>query len=179
MWADLIIFVLVLVAALSICIDTARLGISPMPSSKKVRKAVRSFIGKGKIYELGSGWGTLALELSRDNQVIAFEKALIPWLFSKINQMVRGASQISILRKDIYSANLSDADIVFCYLYPGAMKRLSLKFEEELKYGAIVISNSFQIPGRKPDKIIEVNDWGRSKLYCYIFSNAGSFDQSG
>lgn len=140
-----------------------------MPTSRKARGVIQSLIGKGKVYELGSGWGKLAIELSRGNQVIAFEKAFVPWLFSKINQFMRANRQISILKYDIYSADLSDADVVYCYLYPGAMKKLAPKFETELKKSSLVISNSFQIPGRKPDKVIEVGDWGRSYIYLYIF----------
>ncbi len=152
---------------LIIAMDTMRLGISPMPSSRKARKVLVSLVQKGAVYELGCGFGTLAAALSRKNGVCAFEQALIPWFFSVIQKHIRGAKTLSIERKDFFSVDLSHADVVVCYLYPGAMQRLGPKFEKELKKGAMVLSNSFQIPGRKADEIIEVGDWMRSKIYCY------------
>jgi hypothetical protein len=166
----MVLVLIMAIVALSIAIDTIRLGISPMPSSKKARKAFLALVENRTVYELGCGWGTLAVALSRNNSVRAFEKAFIPWLVSWIQQSVRGAKKLSVERKDFFSENLSNADVVICYLYPAAMQRLELKFEKELKRGAVVLSNSFQLPGRKPDQIFEVQDWMRSKIYCYRFA---------
>lgn len=152
---------------LIIAIDTMRLGISPMPSSRKAQKVLVSLVQKGTVYELGCGFGTLAVALSSKNRVCAFEQALIPWFFSVIQKHIRRARTLSIERKDFFSVDLSKADVVVCYLYPAAMQRLGPKFEKELKKGAIVLSNSFQIPGRKADEIVEIGDWMRSKIYCY------------
>lgn len=165
----MILFFFALLVVLSICFDTARLGISPMPTSKKARGVVRTTIRESsKVYELGSGWGTLAIELSQSNEVIALEKAWVPWLFSKLNNAVRGGT-VKILRQNIYSLKYSDADVIFCYLYPGAMRKLAPKLEKELKMGATVLSNTFQIPGRTPAEVLEINDWFRTKIYVYHF----------
>lgn len=163
----MILILLATVLCLIIAIDTMRLGISPMPSSGKARRVLVSLVQKGTVYELGCGWGTLAVALSGKNRVCAFERALIPWFFSVIQKQVRGAKTLSIEKRDFFSVDLSKADVVVCYLYPGAMRRLGPKFEKELKKGAVVLSNSFQIPGRKADEIIEVGDWMGSKIYCY------------
>jgi hypothetical protein len=53
-------------------------------------------------------------------------------------------------------------------LYPEAMKRLRYKFEEELKPGALVISNTFAVPGWQSMSVIELEDLYRSKIYKYI-----------
>jgi len=47
------------------------------------------------------------------------------------------------------------------------MKRLKKKFQEELKPGAFVVTNTFAIPGWIPEKIIEVDDLWRSRVYLY------------
>lgn len=155
---------------LCIAVDTMRLGISPMPSSRKARQVLLSLVEKGAVYELGSGWGTLAADLSRKTSVRAFEWALIPWFYSVVLKYMRRAKNLSIERKDFFSEDLSAADVVICYLYPGAMQRLGPKFEQELKAGTLVLSNSFQLPGRKADETIEVGDWLGSKIYCYRFT---------
>ena len=41
-------------------------------------------------------------------------------------------------RRGFYSVSLTEAQVVVCYLYPGAMERLRGKFESELSGGAWV-----------------------------------------
>lgn len=60
-----------------------------MPSNRKAVRAILQQIPKGfegKIYDLGSGWGTLAWSCARHcpkAEVIGFEISPIPWLVSK------------------------------------------------------------------------------------------------
>lgn len=172
--------IFIVLLSLSIVIDTLRLGISPMPSSRKAKKillslAENSVINKSPkhqlhIYELGSGWGNLALALGKKHSVRAFERAFVPWIFSCLQKSLRRNKRVSIEKKDFLQEDLSKADVLICYLYPGAMKKLAPKFENELKKGALVLSNSFQIPGKKPDQIIDAGDWMQSTIYCYHFS---------
>lgn len=164
----LIILILTLIS-LILAIDTFRLGITPMPTSNKAGKILIESVGNGLVYELGSGFGSLSIALSKNNRVFSFEKALIPWLTSLFLKALSKRENLSIYKKDIFQVDLSNADIVICYLYPKAMQKLAPKFEQELKNGALVLSNSFHLPGKKPEKVIEVNDWMRSRIYCYRF----------
>jgi len=67
----------------------------------------------------------------------------------------------------LFNISLKTAEGVVCYLYPGAMQRLKEKFERELQPGAFVITNSFAIPDWVPEKVIEVGDLWRSKIFLY------------
>jgi len=158
-----ILLILLCIAALIIAFDTQRWGISPMPTSRKAKKIILELAGEGEVYELGSGFGSLAFSLSRRGRVKAYEMALIPYLISKMLP----SKNLKITRKDFFKESLSDAKVIVCYLYPGAMARLKEKFKKELQEGAIVISNSFCIPGWKPTKVIEVGDFFRSEIYLY------------
>jgi len=145
-------------------------GISPMPSSSKVKKEILNYLPNEpkKIYELGSGWGTLAFPIAeKKHHVKAFEISPIPYFYSKIVQRFRKKDCLCIHRKNFYDIDFSDADVVICYLFPGAMKKLRKKFEEELKPGAVVISNSFAVPGWKTDRVIVLNDCWKSQLLIY------------
>lgn len=165
----MILLIFIALLALIIALDTLKLGISPMPTSKLAReKIVASIDANKRVLELGSGWGGVSLALAKKTSVRAFEKALVPWCFS----LLRGAflpSKPKLLRKDFFKEPFSNADVIYCYLYPNAMQRLAPKFAKELSRGAIVYSNSFQIPGKKPMKIIDVGDWMRSKIYIYEY----------
>ncbi|MDF2960765.1 MAG: class SAM-dependent methyltransferase [Paenibacillus sp.] len=172
----------VFLAMLSIVYRSWRNGISPMPSSAPVRRAVADEVnrlaGRSKVVEAGSGWGTLALHLARrcpGKQLIGIENSPVPLWISRLaaRLMVPEASEsssgssIMFIRGDIYSYPYEDADIVVCYLYPGAMKRLSQVFERRLAPGAQVISICFALPGWRPERVVTCGDLYRTKVYVY------------
>ena len=54
--------------ALSVIVYTLRYGISPMPTSPRVRRVLLGLLPEdpgGPVAELGAGWGTLAFPLAR------------------------------------------------------------------------------------------------------------------
>jgi len=144
-----------------------------MPSSSKVKKALESALPEkvqGKIYELGCGWGALALRLAArypDSDVLAYEVSPIPWLFTDIMRRISRMPNMKLYWKDFFHDSLSDAGLVVCYLYPGAMERLKKKFQNELSPGTTIISNTFAIPGWEPAQVIKVPDFYRTKIYVY------------
>jgi len=167
-------FVVTFTTALSILslllFFTLKNGISPMPTSSKVRRELFSLLPnleKGTIVELGSGWGNLIFPLSKKYtkcQVIGYENSPIPYLFTSL---LNNASNLKIERHDFFDKSLRDADLVVCYLFPKGMERLQAKFERELRPGTKVVSNTFAIPGWTPNKIIEAHDIHSSKIYLY------------
>lgn len=171
----MILLLLFIIVACSIVVYSLISGISPMPTSKKVREvmldAVSDQVG-GSIFELGSGWGHTALCFARKfskSSVYAFEISPFVCFFSKIYSFIQG--NLKVYWKDFFTTSLSDASVVVCYLYPGAMKKLQNKFENELKEGTIVITNTFAIPNWVPIKIYEVDDLYRTKVYLYRISH--------
>jgi len=124
----------------------------------------------GVVVELGSGWGTLALGFARrfpNCRVTAFENSPVPYLFSRFLQSVIPVTNLAIERRDFYGISLTDADVVICYLYSGAMERLREKFERELRTATWVISHTFAVPGWAPNEVAQVQDLYRTKVYVY------------
>jgi 16S rRNA A1518/A1519 N6-dimethyltransferase RsmA/KsgA/DIM1 with predicted DNA glycosylase/AP lyase activity len=159
---------------ISIVVWSIRCGIAPMPTSpkalKRLEEALPSSLNDGVIYELGSGWGTLAFPLARhyqDVQVIGYELSPVPFLFSKMRLGFSGSQNLQIRKKDFLKVSLGDAALIVCYLYPGAMYQLKEKFEKELKPGTWVVSNTFAIAGWVPERIYEVPDLYHTKIYLY------------
>ena len=70
-------------------------------------------------------------------------------------------------RRDFFSMDLADAGLVVCYLYPGAMEKLKVKFERELKPGCWVITHTFAVPGWKAEAVYPVDDLYRTQIYVY------------
>lgn len=159
--------------AISIVYWSIRNGIAPMPTSFKAKQALIQALPptvSGNIYELGAGWGSLLLPLAQRypySEVTGFETSPLPFFVTRCRLYVKGLTHAKVLRRDFFKADLSDAGLIVCYLYPGAMHRLKSKFEAELKKGTWIISNTFAIPGWQPLQVVEVNDLYRNKIYLY------------
>lgn len=183
-----LIALIVLLSVVWIVLLSWRNGISPMPASKAVRLAVAGEVnripGYANILEAGSGWGTLGLEVIRrcpGKRLTGIENSRIPlWfsqlftiLYSRFLQAEGGRSvvrsKIHFIKGDLYRASYTDADIVLCYLFPGAMERLAEKFRQELPPGAVVISVCFALPDKQPVRILTCQDRLRTKVYVYNF----------
>ncbi|WP_239615642.1 class I SAM-dependent methyltransferase [Cohnella mopanensis] len=184
----LLLILIVLSVLISIVIVSWRNGISPMPTSKRVSRVVVSEVkrlaGLGLIVEAGSGWGTLGIQVARSCKgirLVGIENSPIPlwvskamaWLAFGVHpkpRSVRSASSgvaVTFRKGNIYSYSYARADLVICYLYPGAMQRLGPIFREQLAPGASVISVCFALPGWQPAKVITCGDLYRTRVYVY------------
>ncbi len=171
----LIICFFFVIAAGSIIIHSIINGISPMPSSGRAKKRIIETINSippgGRIYELGSGWGSIIFPMAGrfpESEITAIENSPVPYLFSKCLGYIFFYRNLIISRENFYEVPLLNADVIFTYLHPNGMKRLKEKFEKELKKNTVVISNTFAVPGWKPVKVNEVSDMYHSKLYVYV-----------
>jgi hypothetical protein len=169
----LLSLVLVLAAFALLLAYTLRTGISPVPTTPRVAAAMFALIpteSQGVIYELGSGWGTLASGLAKrfpDCPVVAYELSPLPWLVSVLWRRLAARPNLTLRRADFFAAPLGDAAVICCYLYPGAMRRLRAKFEDELAAGALVLSHGFVVPGWTPAVVRTADDAYGTKVYLY------------
>ncbi|MFT6986806.1 MAG: 16S rRNA A1518/A1519 N6-dimethyltransferase RsmA/KsgA/DIM1 with predicted DNA glycosylase [Psychromonas sp.] len=172
---ELILIALLLLTALSIVWTTLQTGISPMMSSGKACQAMLASIdrtAKGPLIDLGSGWGTLVIALARNHphqQVIGYELSWFPWLVSIIRKYSLGLDNLTLYRKDFNNAELSNASILFCYLFPGGMAALHQKLQRELLNEIIIVSNTFALPLYQPTKVIRLKDIYRTPIYVYYW----------
>ena len=163
----------VLAAVALIAAYTLITGSPPMPTSAKVKAAMLAAIPggfEGTVFELGSGWGTLAFALAKrfpKSQVVACELSPVPWLFSKLRQALERLPNLTIRRMDFHSLSLRGAALAVCYLHPGGMQKLKLKLEAELPSGALVLCNFFAVQGWRPEVVTTLDDSHNSKVYLY------------
>ncbi len=159
----LALMVLILVAAYSV-----RYGITPMPSNRHLLRGLDQFaeLPVKRIYELGSGWGTVAVKLAElfpEAEVQAIEISPIPISCARL----RVRPNLKYLRRNIYETDLSDAELVYCYTETVSMQRLASKFKTELREGCYIISNTFALPGWEPVRVLQLKDIYRSRVYLY------------
>lgn len=163
----LILFLIALYAAIT--------GMAPMPSSHRSRDIILNMIKdinpkKGRIYELGAGYGTLAIAIAKQfphMEIVAVELSPVIyfclWFRKKLNRL----GNLTLRRKNIFSIPLHDASIVICYLFPKAMRRLNEEQFQNLPKGSVIISNSFSLSMRNAEQVVESNDLLKSDIMLY------------
>jgi 2-polyprenyl-3-methyl-5-hydroxy-6-metoxy-1,4-benzoquinol methylase len=165
--------VVIFAFVISIVYWSARNGISPMPSTRKQREAMISLLPvdlRGKIADVGSGWGTLAIALARrfrDCNVTGYENSPIPLYTSKLIGKIAGVPNLEFKREDFVRIDLQNFDAIVCYLHPAAMKKLQSKLDAQLRPGTPVICNSFALPGWQPEEVLILKDIYRTRIYLY------------
>lgn len=174
----ILLIICYLLAGTSIVFYTLKNGISPMPTSTKVKKDLLSMIkglnGKPnsiqRIYELGSGTGSLSCAISRQMTsatVIACENSPIPYVLSVIRAKLTRCQNLILKRENFDQLNITPAELIICYLSTEIMVNLSSKLKKELRPGSFIISHTFALPEWTPEKIIYVNDFYRTPIYLY------------
>ena len=169
-----ILLLVVLVLALFLMMVSSLFLRAPyVPTPHKVaRKMVKmaDLQGDEVVYDLGAGDGRLLIDAKRLHPRITargFELSPPVYYIAKF-RIWKSGLDVSMQMKNFFPQDVSDADCIFLYLMPGAMKTLAKKFAEELKPGTKIISHAFIFPDRKPIKKMKV-PWlqGEKDLLLY------------
>lgn len=107
-------------------------------------------IKKGqKVVELGSGDGRVvrtAVKLFNARGVgIEINPLLV--FYSRILAKIYGVSEVKFIRGNLFQADLKGADIIFLFLLPKTLQKLSKKLLQECDPDTLVISHGFLIKG--------------------------------
>ncbi len=122
------------------------------------------------LVDLGCGTGGLLrrLAMSRpDCRFTGIENAPLPWLIARLRN--RDLRNVTINRDDLWSAHLGHFDVVYAFLSPVPMPKLGRKAALEMRPDALLIANSFEIPGLGADRIVD-DEHGARPLYLYTFA---------
>jgi SAM-dependent methyltransferase len=110
------------------------------------------------VYDLGCGDGRIVVTAARKYgcRAVGFDNNPKRVKESLQNAKTAGVqSLVSIRQKDIFTVDLSEADVVTLYLLP----RLNLKLIpqlEKLKPGARVVSHDWDLGSIRPDRVVDV-----------------------
>lgn len=101
------------------------------------------------VYDLGCGTGDALVVVANKYgaQAVGIEIDPIRYQIAKWNiWRYKVADSITLIRENFFSISLSDATVLFIYLVPAALKRLTPKFINELKKGTIIVSYIYPMP---------------------------------
>lgn len=127
---------------------------------------------KNELYmaDLGSGLGGTLRHLAKarpDAQFFGLETAPMPFALSWLLGRLSGAKNLDFRFQNIFKADLGEFDVVYCFLSPVPMPDLFEKAKKEMKPGSLFISNSFVVPGCKPNRTVKVKDRRQTKLLIW------------
>lgn len=123
------------------------------------------------LVDLGCGDGRVLRCIRRrfDITAIGYEWNLLAFLNARLRCL--GRRGIKVRLRDFRKADLSGADVVFCYLFPDVLPELSTKLARELRPGAVVVSANFAIPQWLPEKVLRIDhSLHGDPLYLYRMS---------
>lgn len=105
-----------------------------------------------RVVDLGSGDGSILIAAARRG-AHAMGVEMNPFLIPYSRWRARRAGvgdRTTFMRGEIKNCPLGNVDVVFLYLLPSLLGKISIKLSSELKPGACVISNAFPILGWTP-----------------------------
>lgn len=104
------------------------------------------------VYDLGAGDGRFLIAAAKlQARAVGFEISLLPYLAGRWRLALAGVGRQAQIRwQDFFHVNLNQANVIVCFLTPGAMAKLSPKFKTELRPGTRIVSYAFSLPGWTP-----------------------------
>lgn len=131
-----------------------------LPTSQRAIKVIAQIITahkpQGIFYDLGCARGGLVVKIKKEFPgltVRAIDKNPVRIFFSKARAFFL-RQKVFFQKKDIFETNLSQADIVYAYLWYDLLLALEEKCRRELKKEALVITNTSHFAHWPPTQVI-------------------------
>ena len=127
---------------------------TPMPVAERL-VALAEITRGDVVYDIGAGDGRLVHIAARDYgaRATGFEIDPFVYLLARAREVFwkwKGRVRFGNFAK----RDLSDADVVMCYMLPKVLERYQAKFKKELRRGTKIVSYAFDIKGWKPHRVI-------------------------
>lgn len=152
-------------------ISSLKIGISPMPSSRKSAQIILEKIKDSKestVVDLGSGFGSLAIFLATnlpEKRIIGYELSFFPWIISKLLKYVLNIKNVDFYKKDFLKQDLK-SKVLVSYLFPEGMQKLEDKIFHET-INTKIISSTFAFRNIKQRETTYAQDLFKTPIFIY------------
>jgi hypothetical protein len=147
---------IILIFALGVIVSVSWsdvVGAPYIPTPRRTVRLMLTMAGVGPddlLYDLGSGDGRVLFLAAQEfgARAVGIEIDPLRYLWVRVLIRLRGLSgQVEIIFGNFFAIDLSQADVVTCYLRSATNARLEGKFERELRPGTRVVSRKFKFLG--------------------------------
>jgi uncharacterized protein (TIGR03000 family) len=124
------------------------------------------------VYDLGCGDGRIPVTAAKTYGVKAFGFDIDPQRIKESKENVeknKVEDLVTIEKKDIFTLDLSKANVVTLYLLPELNVKLIPQLEK-MKPGSRIVSHDFDMKGVKPDKVVKVKDKDGVETPIYLWT---------
>lgn len=166
-------FVVALAAAASKDGRKPDVGFVPTPMAAVERMVAMADLQAGElVYDLGCGDGRIVIAAARGERIRAIGVDINPELVVTAREKVRAAGledSVKIKEADIFTLDLSEADVVFLYLTPRLNQRLMPQLRK-MKPGSRIISYEFDMGDAKPVEVVrgKFDQFGEQRIYKWV-----------
>ena len=154
---------ILLVAALAAAGQQRPTDVPYLPTSDAVVDAMLKLAqvkNDDLVYDLGCGDGRIVIAAAKNFGARGVGIDIDP---ERIREAMENAekagvqNRVRFLEKDLFAADIRDADVVTLYLLSSVNLKLRSKLLQELRPGTRVVSNTFDMGDWKPDKEVTVD----------------------
>jgi SAM-dependent methyltransferase len=110
------------------------------------------------VYDLGCGDARIVVAAARRGASgigIEIDPRLVEWAQANV-LAERVGDKVAIRNQDLFLTDLSPASVIALYILPEMNRRLRPILWRDLKVGARVVANGFEVPGWTPDRVVDV-----------------------
>jgi len=124
------------------------------------------------VYDLGCGDGRIVVTAAKKYGCKAVGFDIDPKRIKESNKNVKTnkvEDLVTIKNEDIFTLDLSKANVITLYLLPSLNVKLIPQLEK-LKPGSRIVSHDFDMRGVKPDKVVKITDSKKSSHTVYFWT---------
>lgn len=140
-------------------IRTADVVYEPTPRAVVETMLDLAQVVKGDVvYDLGCGDGRIVVAAAKRGASgigIEIDPRLVEWAQANV-LAERVGDNVQIRNQDLFLTDLSPASVIALYILPAMNERLRPILFRDLKVGSRVVANGFEVPGWKPDRVVDV-----------------------
>ncbi len=125
------------------------------------------------LYDLGAGDGRVVIIAARDfgvRRAVGVEIDDVLATVARVRAREEGVEdRVEIIEDDMFRVDVSEATVVYLYMYASINERLAPKLERELSPGSRVVTLDFPVPQWVPVRVRRVEDEAGRIRSIYLF----------
>ncbi len=172
---------LMIVMALFILFQEKKAKTPPAPTMPWIRKRIITLLTRYvprdsavRMVDLGCGWGGMTVSMAKaykNATIHGYEITTFPYLVAKITSLFF-LGRIQIHNSNMYKADLSQFQVLYCYLPTFILTDLLPQFAS-LRPGTVIVTSGWAIPGYTPTEVISESLFGiKMPIYIYLIPPA-------
>lgn len=118
---------------------------------KKVAQILKKikFRKKDVFYDLGCGDGRIVFYVAKKYQIrsVGVERNPLLHFAAEVRRKLTKTEKVEFKNKNIFDVKLSDATIIYLFLFPETIQKLKKNIAQQCRKGTRIISHGFKIKG--------------------------------